>query len=75
MYERARLEGAYEYAIGLEAAVGSASKIRRSEVLKQYRESGDILEFGCVSTDIKEGNWLYEDSDAGMSLHLGLSDD
>ena len=43
--------------------------------MKQDCETSDVLELGCLSTDTKGGNWLYEDSDAGMSLHPGLSDD
>ena len=43
--------------------------------MKQDYETNDIVDLGSVSTETKGGNWLYEDSDAGMSLHPGLSDD
>lgn len=43
--------------------------------MKQDYEIRDVVELGCVSTDTHGGAWIKEDSESGMSLNSGLSDD
>jgi len=43
--------------------------------MKQDRETNHVVALGCVSTETEGGNWLYEDSEGGMSFHPGLADD
>lgn len=43
--------------------------------MKQDCEPNDVVELGCVSTDTHGGQWIKEDSESGMSLNGGLTDD
>lgn len=43
--------------------------------MKQEIESNDLVNLGCVSTDTEGTNFVIEDSEGGMRLHAGLTDD
>jgi hypothetical protein len=43
--------------------------------MKQDCETNDVVEHGRVTADTHGGQWIKEDSESGMSLSGGLTDD
>jgi len=43
--------------------------------MKQDCETIDVVELGCVSADTEGTNFVFEESEGGMRIHAGLSDD